>query len=244
MTRISNNMNLTTTPSPEEALQSPPDRLSQNPLAPANQDNAMLPSIPKTDSPGDNNPTFPSPMPLEPPPNNGVIDITQLLILFHDVDQQQRDAAMETRQAELTAQVSELNQSADDMRKAAGSAFAGALIMGIAEIGGGLASSIGGFSAANEGNEMTGRVTLAKWQGGSELIKSLGTFGKGAGDMGSSFKQSDSKKDDANATQLDAQRNAVIDFQNRMQQMMDETLQTLQQINQSQLDTARAILRV
>ncbi|MDQ5910702.1 MAG: hypothetical protein QG599_2799 [Pseudomonadota bacterium] len=226
----------------------------------------------------------------------GFVDLGQILALFHQVAQEQRNSAQEGRQAQLNVQVAELKNAAQDIRDSAVAAFVGAMIMGGLSIAGGILSTIGsvkggldaskGLAKSQEatqlGNKLAGKEaspgegiellstsersgisaqikglnaqsssfnalsqsTVGKWQGFASMASGVGGVGKGIADYIAADQQADSKEDEARATKAGAQRDELIDYQSRMQQMMGDVRQMLQQISQNQMETARAILRV
>lgn len=218
--------------------------------------------------------------------DQGLIDLGQILALFHQVVQAQRNSAQEGRQAQLRVQVAQLENAAENIRDSAVAAFVGAMVMGVLSIAGGILSTAGSFKAGlnakqglNQSQEASNlkktldspdtlgqranirseintlnqqssnlnqisQSTLGKWQGWSSLSSGMGGIGKGVGDYISAQQQADSKKSEAMATQASGQRDESIDYQSRMQQMMADVRQLLQQISQNQMETARTILRV
>lgn len=184
------------------------------------------------------------------------VDIGQIMALFHQVAQDQRNAAQEGRQAALKTQVASLEGAAQDIRDSAAAAFAGAIVMGLAQIGSGLisigaAAKMGSaIKTASPAEVKSGALSnqinqiSTGSQGWSSLVTGVGTLGKGVGDFVATGQQADSKMDEAAAAKAGAMRDELIDYQSRMQQVMADVRQMVQQIAQNQMETARAILRV
>lgn len=119
--------------------------------------------------------------PLDPPketPNgslndafnkmDGFVDLGAILALFHQVTLEQRDAAREGRQAQLTVQVTELKNAAQDIRDSAVAALVGSVIMGAMSIAGGIMSVAGSVKAGTQA-----KAGLEKSQEATQLSQKL-----------------------------------------------------------------------
>ncbi|MEI6414185.1 MAG: type III secretion system translocon subunit SctB [Pseudomonadota bacterium] len=87
-------------------------------------------------------------------------------------------------------------------------------------------------------------TTLAKWQGWSSLGSGLGSTGKAFADREAAEDQADMKEQEAAGAASGGRREELISYQEKMQQVLGEVRQMMQQITQSQAETARTILRV
>lgn len=120
---------------------------------------------------------YPLDPPKETPPGSlndafnkmdGFVDLGAILALFHQVALEQRDAAREGRQAQLTVQVTELKNAAQDIRDSAVAALVGSVIMGAMSIAGGIMSVAGSVKAGTQA-----KAGLEKSQEATQLSQKL-----------------------------------------------------------------------
>ncbi|HOB61167.1 MAG TPA: type III secretion system translocon subunit SctB [Candidatus Competibacteraceae bacterium] len=144
---------------------------------PINQDALVLTKVANQDGSFTVFYQYPLDPPRETPPGslndafdkmNGFIDLGAIMALFHEVALEQRDAAREGRQAQLTVQVTELKNAAQDIRDSALASFVGAMVMGALSIAGGILSVVGSVKAGTQA-----KAGLEKSQEATQLSQKL-----------------------------------------------------------------------
>lgn len=192
-------------------------------------------------------------------------DIYAVMALMQKLAQEQRNAARETRAADMTAQVSALQSAADKIQEAAEERFKGALAAGIMQIAGGVAQVGAGMAGIGSSMKAAGlkgiedptaaqRTALGKHDGiannSSGMGQGLSGISGGIGSMIQAGFDRAAGRADADRARLEADakvaETGVQHANDLMQQMMDvirDVRDKLGAIEQSRVETNRGIAR-
>ncbi|CAM2005064.1 hypothetical protein [Acanthopleuribacter pedis] len=106
-------------------------------------------------------------------------DISTLLYLFHEMTTLNRQTAREERASQRDMQIGQLDKAADEIRKAAKSAFISGMVMGAVSAAGGMMSVAGGLKSASA---MKGSVGATKTTSAQQSLKTSQTNAAAAAD--------------------------------------------------------------
>lgn len=180
-------------------------------------------------------------------------DMNSIMKLFQETAQEMRNAARETRGAELSAQVESLKGAADDMRAAAEHRMQASVVAGASQIAGGAMSlgGLGGHAMMDKSSTLHG--ASQDLSGGKAALAGLDT--SHVGQMATGVNQSigstamEAKHIEASGkiTEINAAAHQTSQVQaaEQMQQMMDvikDVKDKLASIQQSRTDTMKSIV--
>lgn len=89
-----------------------------------------------------------------------------------------------------------------------------------------------------------GQIVTNKYQGWNSLLSGFGSISKSTGEYFSTQDNADGKEAEAKTVKSQAEREELTAYQEKMQQVLNDVRQVMQQITQNQAETVRSILRV
>ncbi|HVJ68601.1 MAG TPA: hypothetical protein VM510_11475 [Caulifigura sp.] len=176
-------------------------------------------------------------------------DIFTLMALMVQMGKEQREGARQAMGAERTLQQAELQQAADKMRDAADMALAAGIVSGVFKMAGGAASIGGGAFSLNKLNQIpdtdTGKgVQIVTAQGrmidgGTQMFGSVGDMIAAGLTYNSTNLSADQKQAEARATQHDSNAEREQAFMQNLNDMITKITGLIQDIQQSNNESAK-----
>lgn len=189
--------------------------------------------------------------------SNAVTDMSEIMVLFHQLAMEQRQMGREARRAERENVVASIEQQADLMREAAMQAMIAGVVTGAFQIAGGLTSVAGGaaglkaMKGVNPANQGAMGMASSKAQNYGQIATGSGQSMQGTGQIISSLinyqaemTRADQKEEEANQTQHEANVQNENEFVQAFTDNMREVRQKLQELIQSQNEIMKTAIRV
>lgn len=179
--------------------------------------------------------------------DNFMQDFAEVIKLFFEVNQEQRQANREIRNAERDMMVSSGEAAADKMRSAAALQLAGALIQSGMQVVGG-AISMGGAAGAMKGmnnNSMTSDYATqfgTKWSSMGKIMEGMGGIGAAGFTYASTVESSKQKELETESGLHSSQAQDASDEFRNDHDMIQQAIQMLQQLQQSEKEVNATII--
>lgn len=174
------------------------------------------------------------------------IDIFTCMALFQKIAQQLRNSSREVRTSEMSAQINQMQQAADEIRNAAASRFAAAIVQNSMQIAGGaiqMGTSAAALKGATAGKDALANAQLARGQAAGQIMGGIG--GLAAAPLNLAADLADARRAEADMHAKEHEMN-VQHANDMMQQMMDvirDINEKMGSIQQAQIEANRGIVR-
>lgn len=181
-------------------------------------------------------------------------DMFEFMKLFMLLALEMRKSAREERLTSLQNQVASIDAQATEMRSAADERLQAAIIQGSMQIAAGVVSVVGGAIAMGKAMKASGtdleiQTALSKVGAINAMSQGLSQIIQGAGTIASATQEHNAAMDDAEAKEqekiqklAEAALEMAKEVMSTMMDLLRQIRDTMQAVNQSNTDTAKAII--